>query len=286
MKCTPTWIVLGTLAAAAVAGGAAAGGAKKTFSHKYHIADAGAECATCHETGEGDTPLLKNAACADCHDKGTPAWKLDTRARKLRLKFPHQRHAAARGVECKTCHAATATDGVKDGAPLIGFEQCGACHAGRKVAVNVNDCANCHSGSSGGRGVDARAVRPTDHDIGWTTRHGEAAVWTGQGEHGRDCQLCHGTGACRACHLQSAPKSHNGLWRLRTHGAAAGWDRDRCKTCHETGTCVRCHQQTTPMSHAGAWKQTHGLTAGAKDNDRCKACHQTGWCNSCHRLSK
>ena len=279
MKLNRTRLLIVALAAAALLAGAAAGGAAKTFSHKFHIGDAGADCATCHETAKGDTPTVKSAGCADCHDKGTPAWKLDAHARRLHVKFPHQRHAAIKGVECKTCHAAMATDGLKDGQPIIGFERCGACHAERKVAVNMNDCAKCH-------GVDQKAVRPTDHKIGWSAKHGEASEWVEKGEHGKDCQLCHGQAACRACHLQSTPRSHTGLWRLRTHGAAAGWDRDKCKTCHETGTCVRCHTQSTPMSHAGAWKQTHGLTAGSKDNEHCKACHQTGWCNSCHRLSK
>ena len=276
MKHNRTWIIVVTLLAAALlAGGAAAGGAK-VFSHKYHIGDAGADCATCHDTTKGDLPLLKNAGCKDCHDKGTPAYAPVPRPRKLHAAFPHQRHAAMKGVECKTCHAGVPDDRMDDGKPVLGFERCTACHAAKKAPVELNACKKCH-------GADQKKVKPADHALGWATRHGEASQWAGKDDHGKDCATCHGAGTCRACHLQSTPKDHTGLWRARMHGTAASWDRDRCKTCHETGTCVRCHAQSKPMNHVGAWKATHGLTAGATDNEHCKACHQAGWCASCHR---
>ena len=277
MKRHAILIVTGTLVAAALLAGADAGGTKKVFSHKFHINDAGAECATCHDVKNSDEPRLNQEACKDCHDTGAPAWMLPARHRKLVFAYPHKRHAGSKELACKNCHQAVADDAIPDGKPFLTPDRCLACHAEKGTGARATECVKCH-------GVDQKTVRPTSHKIAWPVKHGGAAQLVEKGEHGKDCTLCHGEAACRACHTQTRPKSHTGLWRVRTHGTAAGWDRDRCKTCHETGTCVRCHQQTAPMSHTGAWKQVHGLTAGSKDNEHCRACHQTGFCNTCHRL--
>jgi hypothetical protein len=248
---------------------------KKPFSHKFHISDAGADCAACHDAKAG-RPELTTKGCADCHDKGTPAWSIPARHRESAIKFPHRRHADAKGLACKTCHDDVASDAVRDGSAFLPYAKCVSCHAEKKVAISDSACAKCH-------GADAEKTPPPGHKEAWPARHGKEASWVEKGEHGKDCSLCHGDSSCRACHMLSTPKDHTGLWRVRTHGSAASFDRDRCKTCHETGTCVRCHATSKPANHAGAWNSLHGLTAGAKDNESCRACHQKGWCKQCHR---
>jgi hypothetical protein len=138
-----------------------------------------------------------------------------------------------------------------------------------------SDCAACH-------GTDMRRERPADHEEAWLERHGKESGWRVFDEHGRDCATCHPTGACTSCHATARPRSHTGLWRLKTHGMAAEMDEASCRTCHETGACVQCHKRTAPMSHQGAWSFKHGTMAGSGFGPRCAVCHGPTDCASCH----
>ncbi|MBI5524899.1 MAG: hypothetical protein HY897_01050 [Deltaproteobacteria bacterium] len=273
---TRTNVIL-TMAAAVVfaAGSEASAADKKPFSHLFHVSEAGADCAVCHDV-KAEKPAIMTTGCADCHDQGAPAWFLPAHHRKSPIAFPHARHAEGKNLACTACHEDVAGDSINEGAPFLPQAKCASCHAGKKVAIPDAACTKCH-------GFDSKKSPPGSHRTAWRKRHGGEAAWVEKGEHGKDCTLCHGDGACRTCHMQSTPQSHTGLWRVHTHGTAASFDRDRCKTCHETGTCIRCHTNSRPASHVGAWKQVHGLTAGSKDNESCRACHQPGWCAQCHR---
>lgn len=245
----------------------------KTFSHKRHLEE-GAECTTCHLVKE-TPPKLAPQACDDCHEGSKPAYSLPAKARPLKIQFPHAAHAEA--VECKGCHAATADERQPAGQPLMGQDRCTSCHHERKVTVTT--CTACH-------GVDARREEPSDHGLAWLRNHGEESRFRRNSEHGRDCELCHRGATCETCHRTTAPANHTGLWRVRTHGLAAEWDREACKTCHESGACIRCHRSTEPLSHKGAWQATHGLAAETRSNEHCAVCHPLSWCAACHRGRK
>jgi c(7)-type cytochrome triheme protein len=245
----------------------------KTFSHKLHL-EQGAGCTDCHDTEQASgLPSLKRDTCAGCHDQGTPEPVLPVKSRRLKAVFPHRPHAKA--VECGQCHKAVAEETASAGQPLVMQGACTACHAAKGIAVAAGDCKACHGG-------DARSVKPADHAAAWKHDHGQAAQWRVFDQHGQDCTLCHRSDACKACHKRERPQSHTALWRNRTHGLSAEWDRDACKTCHETGTCVRCHQSTKPLNHTGAWRATHSLAAELTSNEHCAVCHQPTYCATCH----
>ena len=266
---------LGLVLASSVAVGAQlarADDAAPLFSHQFHLEEAGAECGGCHVDVEGKRlPQLNLEHCVDCHDEA-PAWRLETRGRELAAAFPHRVHE---GVgECAECHAGVPQDKIVSGAPVVEQVGCDSCHDEQGAELPAARCAACH-------GRDERAAPPADHAKPWRARHGTEARWRVFDQHGQDCQQCHGRDACTGCHRERRPTDHSALWRVRMHGSAASWDRDRCKTCHETGACVRCHRSSTPMSHRGAWASQHGRAAGGFDSN-CTICHQRAWCVACH----
>jgi hypothetical protein len=250
--------------------GAAA--APAPFSHKLHVGEQEAPCKTCHDLKAEGLPALKTKSCGKCHEDGAPAYRGPT-ALRLKVQFPHSRHAAK--LSCDTCHEDVLSDAHDGNEPLLDQRRCAACHGEREIPVPPLACARCH-------GADVRLARPADHDIAWTKLHGSQSQWRVSGQHGKACADCHRPATCRSCHDQQAPADHTGLWRVRLHGSAAGWDRDRCKACHETSSCTRCHQTTPPMSHTASWRQTHGVVAGVRGNDTCNVCHQASWCAACH----
>jgi len=152
---------------------------------------------------------------------------------------------------------------------------CFVCHASRSVKVPVKDCSRCHPGKMA-------STRPASHGLAWAKHHGMESEQS-KDLHGRDCQTCHEQSACRACHLSHRPQSHTGLWRLRTHGISARWDRgDSCRNCHETGACQGCHRATKPVNHQGNWKTFHALAAGGSSSTSCLVCHRRADCAACH----
>jgi hypothetical protein len=247
------------------------GGDQKVFSHKKHL-DEGAECDTCHPK-PGQRPERDLSGCQECHDQGPTGWHLPAKALHMHVDSPHEIHAGK--FECIDCHRLTAEDRQPENQPLMERIACLACHEKKHAGVGEGDCAACH-------GVDERRVAPDNHGVSWEIRHGREAQWQDSGEHGRACSLCHSQATCLTCHKSSRPRNHTALWRMRTHGAAAAWDRQSCMTCHETGACVRCHKTTAPMNHRGAWNAVHGLSAQVRDNQHCVTCHSKAWCAACH----
>lgn len=246
---------------------------KPTFPHDTHIEE-GAACTDCHALdAEPGEPKIKLAFCEDCHEDGAPGMTLAAKGRPLKMKFPHDVHTEA--AECADCHDATLKGEQKPCQPLVTVERCFACHKENDVETPEQACKVCH-------GVDQRRVAPADHGKAWRLRHGRESQWSALAGHGQDCGFCHTRSACSTCHQNTRPQSHTPLWRIRTHGRAAAFDRDTCKTCHETGTCIACHRRTEPASHRGAWRSTHGLVAGSKDDARCTVCHSPAQCTACH----
>ena len=262
MRISLLFLALGTL----VAVGATTAGSSDPFPHEPHLEEAD-DCATCHEAGVKGAMTVKADSCAECHEDDVPGYRKMAGSGPGLVHFPHALHVDA--GECKDCHKAPAMAAAKD------KKSCDKCHDENGVEVAEAACASCH-------GKSAKKIEPPDHKGTWETSHGKAARWRVFGRHGRDCSVCHGTDSCDTCHKTQRPRSHTGLWRIRTHGAAASWDRDSCRTCHETGTCIACHKSTSPMNHIGAWSMTHGFAARSVADKSCNVCHSAGDCAACH----
>lgn len=244
------------------------------FSHKAHLAEV-SDCETCHKAKEDEQkkPATLHSACTECHDE-VPAYPRKNKAVFLENAFPHQRHADA--LDCADCHAATLNDTSIKQVFKMTHDDCFGCHDKNDVEIIPSNCASCH-------GVAAQHIKPQSHGKDVVFRHGTEAKWRISLGHGRDCYACHQKNECTKCHLTQRPRDHTGLWRLRTHGIAASWDRSRCKTCHGPGICIACHQKTKPINHRGAWKTLHGLSVQNRQDRRCGVCHASSWCAQCHR---
>lgn len=256
-------------------------------SHRTHLRfiercdDCNKDCTDCHALNkETDAYRLNRDFCHKCHlPSPPPAWKIPIKARKMKgISFSHAVHERRRdGVEitCRDCHESTIEDDQTKNQPLVAPERCFSCHADRRVGFSKRSCGRCHQEKRKNR------VQPSTHDKKWRETHGEYTRWNVDSAHGEACALCHQNAACVACHRNERPRNHTGLWRVRMHGTAAMWDRDRCKTCHETGACISCHRRSPPVTHRGNWVSNHGRVAGFED--RCTVCHNSSWCTNCHR---
>jgi hypothetical protein len=246
------------------------------FSHKLHFAEDAGACTDCHSVpdGESGAPRVNAGACGDCHDGDDAKFsKSVTATSSIPFSFPHALHTEA--AECADCHANILGGGKLGGRPIIPWNRCKECHAENDVEV-TSVCKACH-------GIDMSKTAPSDHGGGaWMKSHGREAEWRDKEAHGQSCRVCHKPGICKDCHQNRRPTSHNGLWRMRTHGIEAGWAANSCKTCHETGACIQCHKNTRPMNHSGAWSKVHGLAAETRDNRHCTTCHSPGECVACH----
>lgn len=154
------------------------------------------------------------------------------------LPFDHAEHgpALARAeLGCTTCHPvglAAPGDAAVPLPPPPG-SACHGCHGGeiRRASRGApTECGLCH---------DVRAdLRPADHDLDWTYRHGPASRAAGQA-----CADCHTTGACLDCHDRRGAGTANphGPGFARYHGVEARLDPRSCSTCHTEASCAACH---------------------------------------------
>ncbi len=123
---------------------------------------------------------------------------------------------------------------------------------------------------------------PDTHKGNWVKYHGSFVDlnMNEAGQRGTACYACHERNDCIECHNTRAPQDHTNFWRTRSHGMAAGANRERCLKCHRQDYCVRCHNETAPRTHIGNWRDRHcGWchfgSAMAPDNN----------CNICHRVA-
>lgn len=254
------------------------------FSHAEHMERVkDPRCTDCHDgtRAVSGPPAIRANVCLSCHDvipRFTP------RARELATAVPFSHAPHVKSVTCTTCHtprteasttvSATAAPRALYSRPSSS-DACIGCHATSGKGPREAECIECH-------GRDQRRVKPDTHDPAWIDLHGKSAFLFAPNAHGESCTSCHREVGCKACHEVRQPRDHTGLWRVRTHGSAAGWDRDRCKTCHETNQCIACHTTTPPPSHQGAWVAQHGLMARSKNDESCLTCHRQSSCNECH----
>ncbi len=250
-------------------------------------------CVDCHEkTDPHHGKLGRN--CEKCHipDKGAPKFRHETMT-QFRRTGMHER------VACTFCHRARPTP-----LPVVGWTRgqptppadrrfpvmgtrCVECHADPHKGEAGQACESCHNTSSFktliGGAPASLMPKPSDHTSAWIRTHANLPEGDRdrEGQHGT-CTPCHAAPACTQCHRTRTPKSHTGLWRIKTHGTAAAFDSSSCRVCHSPGACIHCHRRTPPLNHRGAWGRRHGLAAGTLGSEQCAVCHQRGDCAACH----
>ena len=256
----------------------------RAFSHERHLAE-GLGCTDCHAAYEGDDQpqAVPQALCATCHeglDEGRPPEEqvaslfpvgtyapLHAPASAPDLIFSHSRHMEL-GTECTQCHVGVDfSESTADGL-LPSMGDCQDCHAALNVPA---ECSTCHTLSRTDR-------EPATHGEEWRLRHGLVAR-AGSEATADDCAMCHTQSSCDDCHSEERPRSHTGLFRLRTHGILAATDRDSCVACHRNDSCESCHEETEPLGHTGAFSGTLST--------HCLGCHfplsSEAGCVACHK---
>jgi predicted CXXCH cytochrome family protein len=232
-------------------------------------------CSVCHEIPESGTVApadpVEQEKCNFCHtreDYTVSPWK---KVLSDELKWQHAPHLTAE-LACAECHTeldtrAMATTPMK---PV-----CMDCHAKQSSKPELNTCATCHAEVNMDTIPKFRNGQRVAHDATeiWTKVHGnEARVDAAY------CAMCHETqNRCDDCHSVTAPDNHTLLFKDRTHGLIATWDRNSCATCHEESTCMQCHSEKQPISHRAGW--------GGQRNSHCVNCHfpaERSGCTECH----
>ncbi len=221
---------------------------RATFSHRAHLARAGAErCRSCHaavlQVGGDEIPMPDTASCAGCHD-GKTAFATTSEACRRCHTAPTERvhrpspahtpfsHAAhrARGVAlpCATCHRLA-----KDGAlaePRHAPCSDSGCHRDEFAKESPAICGSCHTGWEPWRPlhVDPRAVGTTEFGARFDHRaHGDTVA---------ACERCHraGTASGGALPVLAGHAACAGS-RCHDRGGAAKPPRSRCADCHQRG---------------------------------------------------
>lgn len=260
------------------------------IDHESHIAK-GLECADCHfkDAAKGepfDPKPITYKVCSECHDEedaplpddkkvknrfftaaGAAKWTTAIKPYDDEILFRHGPHVKAGSASCATCHGE-----MKGEDRFVGLRfSMGACMSCHQQKGARNSCDACHR--------DIRTdARPPSHEKLWKEVHGQLAR-SDREKAEQHCDLCHDDQAfCDRCHRDEAPRSHNQLWRLKSHGVMAAMDRKSCQTCHQTDYCIRCHESTPPSSHRGRW--------GPLPSTHCTECHfpirREESCRVCH----
>ncbi|HFE52500.1 MAG TPA: cytochrome C [Bacteroidetes bacterium] len=247
------------------------------FSHRFHLKEAGAECANCHpnalkSTKANDNLLPTMEQCGACHDvqdeknctqchySSEKLEPFESPARAFR--FNHSTHLSTARLTCQNCHKGMDKIDYADGTRIPPRESCNVCHNGTVVS---QECQLCHTTSV--------QVLPMNHTADWKHEH---MVQVRSGNE-RDCAHCHTNDECQDCHenvnlmtSKLLPYQYFSAYRLSSRGARplvvskvhdlnyrywhaidAEGKKEQCNICHEASTsCVQCH---TEASVAGAF---------------------------------
>ena len=277
---------------------------KLYFSHYTHMVDYETACSDCHGDAEsGSFAKPSHASCVDCHEDWIETKKIAPgtcgechKERNLEelaaLEAPEPSvpvagafvHTPALTNRCDACHGNLIDEDLKN-VPEIKFAD------RRRMRTEAHSwgmaCVDCHTDMD-------PDIAPPNHDRNWERLHGEIGM-----QPDSVCSMCHSEQSCRECHQETMPQSHNNLWRMKTHGIEAAWDREKCMVCHEEDSCTACHQEVRPQSHNAAWEKTHCMQCHPSDatGTGCTFCHEGGleahpdphpvnWesqhCRSCH----
>ncbi len=281
---------------------------KLAFSHNLHVTENGIACADCHgkPTG-GHFSAAGHDACKECHGDWIETKEIGEKTCGKCHKAKDPKYLPKAEYSKPASNAVAMAGGLFRHTEAL-TNRCADCHGllmdkkltlvpefTRKEKVRIRDqahrwemsCSACHEKMD-------RRTPPPSHAQNWTRRHGEMGT-----QPDNACGVCHSEKSCRECHQVTMPASHNNLWRLKTHGIQAAWDRQRCLVCHRQDSCSACHASTRPQTHNAAWNKTHcnNCHPGKSTGTGCTLCHATdisshpnphsaGWlqkhCNNCH----
>jgi len=271
---------------------------KIIFSHKYHIEEVEAECASCHELASNSLSITDNllpemATCYDCHDEsdtkcGYCHTNIDEpgmvpRYASFNSKFPHKTHTTD-GTNCLSCHEGIPLKKVVGTFHLPSSVSCASCHEPADYKDEKVKCLTCHN-------KDMNFL-PSDHAVNWPKDHG---VMDQLGDN--TCSHCHQTSYCQSCHEgDNLDRKVHPLNFKSTHGRMAKGNKENCLTCHqEQMFCLDCHQtqMVMPKNHSYVnWSNRVTGNGGrhakeAKfDFDNCQSCHNDAYsdnvCITCH----
>lgn len=256
-------------------------------------------CSNCHGTGgfAGGTfhPALTtlgypqpSSQCLDCHVNLLPSGIVGPETAAMD-------HAAFAGVECSTCHSATAGSTWSSGALHAHFDatgsDCASCHyplmadpaqadvtngtlyrmSHRSPQMTVQDCAACHSIASfqGGAYHSKMPAQPTS------------------------CLDCHAVstpaGLTNSSTQTTADTAPAGTFDQISHADAnvAGRDCVACHTSTSVWTQAAFHANTASLSPSGRCSDCHlnlkpGATFAAQDHSSFSATPGTTDCVACH----
>ncbi len=241
------------------------------FSHKTHIQDLGAECATCHPSSatskfSADNLRSTHDQCTTCHEEQLtndcaychtdPENIVARPAADREVIFSHEGHLAMTGVDCATCHKGLNEAGLSTAKHLPDMATCNTCHNDRKA---TNTCESCHT--------DFVTLIPTDHKRSDFLRTHRDEVRLGSMQ--ASCQTCHSETFCQQCH-QGA-----GLKAFRQKDVTV-------EPRPKTSTKDSPKRTTLQNVHELNYRFTHGIDARAKQSD-CASCHSTEtFCSTCH----
>jgi hypothetical protein len=242
------------------------------FSHKYHIKEVGAECATCHPAAATSKLASDNLAsahdqCAGCHqDQVTnecgychtdPQNIVARPAADRVVVFSHEKHLAMKDVACVTCHQGLDEAELSGAANMPTMATCNTCHDNVKA---TNTCENCHT--------DFVTLLPADHKRSDFLRTHQAEVRIG--EMTTNCQTCHTDAFCQQCHQGAGIKEF-------MHKDAAV--EPRAKTFTKDSPKRTVLQNVHDLNY----RFNHAIDARSKASD-CSSCHSLeSFCGECHQ---
>src|SRR5512142_2191012 len=185
---------------------------KIKFSHKFHIAEAGLDCATCHPAVEksqlnSDNLHPAHEQCQSCHEDQlsnncgychTDPDNIEPRTVPQReVIFSHAKHVAMKDLNCQVCHVGIENAESAGAKHLPSMRTCNMCHNDRQA---TNMCEACHTNFT--------QFMPKDHQsVDWRRRHGE---FSRLGEREVSCQMCHRETFCQECHQTTGLKAFTG----------------------------------------------------------------------------
>lgn len=253
-------------------GDASADSSGVKFSHKFHIAEVGVECATCHPAVKTSALATDNLhpghdQCSSCHEEQINSNcgychvdpdNIQPRTMPAReVLFSHQQHLGMTSVDCNTCHAGVDSSADASAMHLPDMATCNTCHNDRQA---TNMCEACH--------VNFAQLLPRDHLRSDFRRfHGET---TRLGLMDVSCENCHRQTFCQECHQTTGLKAFGGR-DLVTDPRPRTSPKDSPR------------QTVLQRVHDLNYRFTHGVDARSRQSE-CASCHdQREFCSQCHQ---
>lgn len=259
------------------------------FSHKFHMEEVEADCATCHDpaansiTGQDDL-LPEMETCYECHDEDDTECTvchrqpdepiLLPRIADYSPKFTHKNHIA-RNIPCEKCHPGIAqSESVEQGLHLPQMATCMSCH---ELPQTSEGCYLCHTKDE--------SLTPASHLADWTHRHGLLSEANRQ-----ECYTCHTENYCADCHQgENLSNQIHPPEFIATHSISYLTRESDCVGCHQGKEfCAECHvhvNHVVPASHhLPDWAASGHGEAARTDFENCTVCHLSSdlTCAECH----